>query len=206
MQSATQLALLTLSFPKSSVGFSAPVPPNGSAAYLVPSTEESTIVYALPYDEITTFVSSVSELPITDAEKSEGGEKARRWVMQSGVHARSYASRSWRGRVQETFQDFKQLLQVRYPLPLITLLGSLLTRNSSRMPILLTSRLWPSDIFRCTLRSCRYFCPCVAWDLISGWRPLSYFRLPSPSYLLLSQRTSLVFRLIWFSFPRVSHS
>lgn len=109
LQSATQLALLTLSFPKSSNGFSAPIPPNGSIASVVPSTEESTIVYALPYDEISSFVNSVSELPIADAENSEEGEKTRRWVMQS---ARSNASGSWIERAQDTIEDFKQLIQV----------------------------------------------------------------------------------------------
>lgn len=109
LQSATQLALLTLSFPKSSNGFAAPIAPNGSIASIVPSTEESTIVYALPYDQITSFVDSVSELPIVDAGKSEDGEKTRRWVMQS---SRSNVSGSWVERAQGTIEDFKQLIQV----------------------------------------------------------------------------------------------
>lgn len=110
LQTATQLALLTLSFPKSSTGYSTPVPLNGSSATLVPSTDESTIVYALPYDEISSFVNSVSEFPITGAEGSEEGQKTRRWVMQN--HGRNTPSGNWAERTRQAFQDFKQLIQV----------------------------------------------------------------------------------------------
>lgn len=102
---------MTLSFPKSLSGISTPIPPNGSVATLVPSTDESTIVYVLPYDEISRFVNSVSELPIVDAERSEDGEKTRRWVMQN--HGRNNASGSWADRAREAYQDFKRLIQVR---------------------------------------------------------------------------------------------
>ncbi|RPB12220.1 hypothetical protein P167DRAFT_169242 [Morchella conica CCBAS932] len=143
-ESATQLALLTLSFPKDFNGFSAPIPPNGSIASIVPSTEESTIVYALPYDEISSFVNSVSELPTADAEKSEEGEKTRRWVMQS---ARSNASGSWIERAQSTIENFKQLIQNADPLDIAIMFLGYLSMHLTFLSLFLSMRRLGSNFW-----------------------------------------------------------
>ncbi|KAL7272424.1 3-hydroxy-3-methylglutaryl-coenzyme A (HMG-CoA) reductase isozyme [Rhizina undulata] len=145
-QNAKQLALLTLFFPGGSSSF-APLLVNSSATVL-PSTQDSTVSYAVPYDELTGFVDAILEVPTSD-EHGIKSEKSKRWIMQAGDSA-IYSKHGEAGLVQrakEAWGSFMEVLKNADPLDIAIMVLGYLSMHLTFLSLFLSMRRLGSNFW-----------------------------------------------------------
>ncbi|RPB03751.1 putative 3-hydroxy-3-methylglutaryl CoA reductase [Choiromyces venosus 120613-1] len=142
-KSATELALLTLSFPVGSK-FSVPVPANSSAIAL--PSDLSSAVYAIPHSELNSFVDSVAELPAAEGHSNQG----RRWV-QVGLDR---TKRSWAERIHESTNSFIELVKNAEPLDIAIMFLGYLSMHLTFLSLFMSMRRLGSNFWLATTVLC----------------------------------------------------
>ncbi|KAI5793125.1 putative 3-hydroxy-3-methylglutaryl CoA reductase [Geopyxis carbonaria] len=107
---AKHIALLSLKFPATALKTSSAVIPYTTVAEL-PSDDSSKRVYAVPYEELSSFVSSIRTMPTAEEDETVDGEK-RQWVMQIGEILGTKGPKTGViARVQETIYNLWDIVQ-----------------------------------------------------------------------------------------------
>lgn len=111
---AKHIALLSLKFPVTALETSSPVIPDTTATEL-PSDDSSKRVYAVPYEGLHSFVSSIRTMPTIEEDETADGEK-RQWVMQIGEILGTKGPKTGVvASVQEAIYNLWGIVQVNYP-------------------------------------------------------------------------------------------
>ncbi|EER29597.1 3-hydroxy-3-methylglutaryl-coenzyme A (HMG-CoA) reductase isozyme [Coccidioides posadasii str. Silveira] len=150
---ARHLALTTFVFPDSSarspqiapLAENVPLPPNSSArsvphtpSLLAPISQDSSLAFAVPYDEISPFLQAVREIP--DSSGLKDGTEQKRWIMKaarSPVSGSRAALRIW---LTEAWTSFIDLLKHAETIDILIMVLGYLSMHLTFVSLFLSMR------------------------------------------------------------------
>lgn len=145
-----------------------PLPSTSNPLY--PNSQDCNLAFSVLFDETSTFLREVQELPNEVIFPNERGSDVHRttsWVMKASNPRGNPSQTTMRKWGSSAWTSFVDLVKVFCsPNPIIT--GADKTLSRTQRPWI--SSLWSSDISRCISRSSHCSCRCDVWDRISGWQ------------------------------------